>query len=248
MSSLSSSIASLPSVAAPIAPPLDLSVWQARLARWRRAAELCERAERATGRLREEAAIGARSELALVAESEWLFAYPGEERLSALRLHLEQHLVTTAAVEARAIARNLHLRGDGAARLDGRPGRYRTVLLLDGRARERRAGLEAALDLLRRPDDAASYALVAAPTLEEALCAVRHNPYVGACVLGCDVTRERRPPSPLLPADDRARLQAARAEAALGWWTAWLCARHADVDVVALAQPLGQLHRRLARA
>jgi hypothetical protein len=226
--------------------PRDFTVWQARLARWRRAAELCERAEHAAGRLRAEMALAARAELERLSDVESLFAFPGNERRTALALHLDQRLLTTAAVEARAIVRNLHLFGDSAARLDGRPGRYRTVLLLDGRARQRRTALEAALDLLRHRDDPYCYALVAAMSLEEALAAVRYNPYVGACILGSDVMRDRRAPEPLLPPEEQLRLRAVGPATALEWWTEWLRSRERTVQVVSLRQPLGQLHRLLA--
>jgi hypothetical protein len=222
----------------------DYSVWQSRLERWRRIGHLLDRAELAAGRFRDECVDAARSELTLLRDAEALFAYPGDERVASLELQLGRRHAVTAASETRAIVRNLLLRGDAAARLDGGSARYFTVVLVDGRARTLVAMLQPRLDELRRAEDPVAYALVGVVSVEEALCAVRYNPYVEVCLLGERAARDAARPMRLLSDADRRQLGSADAAAPLDWLRDWLRAHRPEVAMPSLTAP-ETLHRAL---
>jgi hypothetical protein len=222
----------------PLAPAVtDFSLWRSRIERWRRVGHLLGRAELASGRLRDECADAAHSELTLLSDHEALFAYPGPDRVAALELLLSRRQVEGAVGAARLIVRDLVLRGDAAARPDAGAARYFTVVLVDANARARREALQRRLDELHRLDDSVVYALLALTSVEEVICAVRYNPYVEACVIGEGAPLAAARPTHLLPDGDRRRLAEANRDAPLGWLRDWLRTSRPDVTLARLGPP-----------
>ncbi len=229
----------------------DFSVWQMRLERWRRVRHLLDRAELATGRLRSECAQAAASELQLLRDGEALWIYPGLLRIGELRRELGDHALAAAATAARRIVRLLELYGDAAAVADRdveRTARYFTALVVADDAQARAATLASALEPLRRDADARDYALLPVGSIEEALVAIRCNPWVEAALLGVRAPRFAARATGLASVEERRLLGTLGGDdaAALAWLDEWLHAERPALMVAPLTLPLGELHALLS--
>jgi hypothetical protein len=230
----------------------DFAVWQMRLERWRRVRHLLDRAELAVGRLRRECVQAAASELSLLLDGEVLWSFPGPMRFVQLRRAIDEEEVAGAALAARRIVRLLELYGDAAAVAErdlSWTSRYITVLLVADDAAERAPALHEALAAERRDDDARDYALVPLASIEEALVAVRCNPWVEAVLLGNRVLRFARHATLLLTVDERRGLGAITGPdpVAVSWLEEQLRAMRASLILLPAHAPPPELHGRLAR-
>ena len=230
----------------------DFTLWQSRLERWRRIAQLLGRALTATGRLRIECVQASASELSLLRPGERLWAYPGVPRVARLRWLVAAGEVAAAAAEAGTIARLMSLYGDGAARVEhdgSRPKtRHLTAAVVARDARQRLRPLARALARLGRPGEEPAYALVPLASVEEALMAARYNPYVEVLLLGDGAALWAVPPTRLLGEGERRLLAAAATGPTppIAWLADWLGRARPDLRVAPLAAGAEALHRLLA--
>ena len=231
-------------------PTHDYTVWQARLERWLRMEELLQRAQHAGEPLQGECIQAAAAELHALQPGEHLWAYPGPRRLARLRLHLGHQQLDEALADARQIVRMLHLHGDAAAFVDGGDPEawesYRTVLVVSRRARNEVTALKRVLAPKDAPVGGIVYELIAATSLEEAVAAVRYNPYVEVCLLGDDVPL--RAAHAVLGEAERAALNHLPQAELLptAWFTRWLRAAQPRLVVQPLASPVEDLRRAIA--
>jgi hypothetical protein len=228
----------------------DFSLWQMRLERWRRIRYLLDRAELSAGRLRSECVQATATELQLLRDLEPLWTFPSVQRFAALRLLVMHEEVVAAATEARRIVRALELHGDAGVVADGdteRTARYFTVLAVAEGAHDRAATLGRALRGVRATDDARDYELLPLASVEEALVAVRCNPWVEAVLLGERAAPFAERPTGLLTVEERRLLAdaAGRNGDAIGWLGEWLHEARPTLRVTSLAQSPLELHAAL---